>query len=217
MITVEQTDDGKWLAVCPHCRWKFAQPIHTKTRHDCRVTGERYIYVPTDWESRSREEKNPALSKRVSGHLVDDESAKNPTPPGLPRKVFNYTKATASHFAAGRPECTNEQVAERFAICQSNKCGFFIAKGDGLGQCAHQTCGCSLKRLTVSGENSKLRWADQECPAINPETAKPFWGKVNNDEMELRDNDGAREGGQPSPKNHSLARLFRFLRSLVVH
>ena len=179
MIKVEQTDDGKWLATCPHCRWKFAQPIHTKTRHDCKVTGERYVYVPADWETRSREDKNPWLAKQVSGRLIDDEPArKKPlAPPSLIRQVFNYTTAKVTHVAAGRPTCSDEQVTERFAICQSNVCGYFIAKGEGLGQCAHQSCGCALKRLSAQTEDSKLRWADQRCPAVVPGSDPPrrFW------------------------------------------
>ncbi len=207
-ITVEQIESGEWQANCPVCGWKSTQPTHTKTRHRCKVTGEVITYVPVDWETREKPTE-PRKKMRVK-------------PPGLMRQGVNYAQAAVKHELAGRPECTDEQVAERFAICQSNRCGFFIDKGEGLGQCAHQSCGCSLKRLSVKGEKSKLRWADQECPSINPETNKPWWGKIlvnetESNQVELRNNDGAGENRQPPPPNNLFTRGYRFLRSLAVH
>lgn len=81
--------------------------------------------------------------------------------PGLIRKAANFTKATAAHVAAGRPEASDEQVAERFAKCQA--CPLFKATSEGQGRCTHSTCGCNLKVVGLKGRN-KLRWADQKCP-----------------------------------------------------
>jgi hypothetical protein len=81
--------------------------------------------------------------------------------PTLAQKAVNFAGAAARHIAAGRPQCTDEQVEERFAICQG--CELYEAKNDSQGTCNHPSCGCSLKRVGVNGKN-KLRWADQACP-----------------------------------------------------
>jgi len=167
MITVEQTAEGTWLATCPHCGWQFTQAIHTKTRHNCPLTQERYTYVPADWETRSREEKNPYLLHRVGGSVIiaEDDPRRELKEPGLLVKANNYRKARAEHKRAGKPEATDEQVAERFAICQA--CPLFKPKGDGQGVCTHPSCGCSLKTVGLTGRN-KLRWAEQQCPLPAP-------------------------------------------------
>lgn len=93
--------------------------------------------------------------------------------PGVARMAGNFAKAYASHVIAGRPQATDEQVAERFAICQG--CELYKSTGEGRGQCLHESCGCYLKLVGVNGLN-KLRWADQACPlgkwqAVSPPQA----------------------------------------------
>lgn len=78
---------------------------------------------------------------------------------GVFRKAANFAKATAKHVAAGRPMATDEQVGERFTVCQA--CPHFTATGEGQGECAK--CGCGLKAVGVAGL-SKLRWATEACP-----------------------------------------------------
>jgi hypothetical protein len=92
----------------------------------------------------------------------------NQTPRRIPTKrrtlggkIVNFSKAAVQHLAAGCPQATDEQVAERFAICQG--CELFKPKAEGSGTCQHPSCGCSLKAVGVTGLN-KLRWADQKCP-----------------------------------------------------
>lgn len=100
-----------------------------------------------------------------------------PRGPGIARKAANAARSTAKHVSKGSPKATDAQVAERFAICSSNACGLYDAKGDGRGTCLHATCGCNLR--SVGDEDllpNKLRWADQECPvamwpAITPDGA----------------------------------------------
>lgn len=75
------------------------------------------------------------------------------------QKAATFAKSAARHVAAGMPQATDEQVAERFAICQV--CPHFSAKGEGQGECAK--CGCGLKAVGVSGLN-KLRWLGEKCP-----------------------------------------------------
>jgi hypothetical protein len=81
--------------------------------------------------------------------------------PGGMRKVANFVAASTQHLKAGRPQATDEQVAERFAICQG--CELFTLKDEGVGTCNHPSCGCSLKRVGIKGRN-KLRWGDSKCP-----------------------------------------------------
>lgn len=90
--------------------------------------------------------------------------------PSLFVKGANFIRAGASHIAAGTPQATDEQVAERFAICQA--CPLFKPKEDGHGVCTHSSCGCSLKTIGLTGKN-KLRWADQACPIGSWEAIKP--------------------------------------------
>jgi hypothetical protein len=139
-------------------------------RHKCNVTGETHTFYPPSWlENAEQRKKEREAAKPVK---------QQPNEPGLLQKTVNYTKAKASHVWHGSPEVTDEQMAERFAICQSNQCGLYIAKGEGLGTCGHKSCGCPLKRVSEKGEDSKLRWADQQCPATNPETGRSYWGKI---------------------------------------
>lgn len=81
--------------------------------------------------------------------------------PSLMVKANNLAKAAYNHAAAGMPQATDEQVAERFAICAS--CEVFKPTEPGEGVCTHKSCGCNIKAVGLTGRN-KLRWADQRCP-----------------------------------------------------
>jgi hypothetical protein len=81
--------------------------------------------------------------------------------PSIATKAKNFTAAVVKHVAAGGRQATDEQVADRFAICE--QCPLFKPKGDGQGVCTHSSCGCSLKAVGLTGRN-KLRWADSACP-----------------------------------------------------
>ena len=69
------------------------------------------------------------------------------------QKALNFAASSAKHVAAGMPQATEEQVAERFAICQS--CDHF----DGS---ACRQCGCPVVRERKF--LSKLSWAGESCP-----------------------------------------------------
>lgn len=75
------------------------------------------------------------------------------TSPSLLQKAKNFATSAAKHIRAGMPRCTQEQIDERFAICQG--CEFYK---DG----ACQKCGCPLKRERQF--ISKLSWAHEKCP-----------------------------------------------------
>jgi hypothetical protein len=80
----------------------------------------------------------------------------------------NFAHAAKAHFDAGMPQASDEQVAERFAICAA--CPLYKKKDDESGSCNHSKCGCNVKAVGLSGLN-KLRWAEQACPAGH-------WGAV---------------------------------------
>jgi hypothetical protein len=82
--------------------------------------------------------------------------------PGIMQKAANFGKALGSHAVNGFRKCTEEEIQERFKICQSNECGYFKKTGENNGVCTHTKCGCNLgneQRFL-----NKLGWANQECP-----------------------------------------------------
>ena len=73
--------------------------------------------------------------------------------PPLAERLRNFAASTAKHVAAGMPRATDEQIAERFAICQGCE---FLADG------ACSKCGCPIQREAKF--ISKLSWANEQCP-----------------------------------------------------
>jgi hypothetical protein len=88
---------------------------------------------------------------------VDETHPAYPAQPkpgvSLPQKVANFAASAAKHLAAGMPRATDEQVAQRFAICQG--CEFLSG-----GSCSK--CGCPVVRQ--ANFISKLSWAGESCP-----------------------------------------------------
>lgn len=76
-----------------------------------------------------------------------------PDAPPLTQKIANFAKSAVRHVASGMPMCTQEQVDERFAICQGCE---FLKDGACL------KCGCPLVREKKF--LSKLSWANESCP-----------------------------------------------------
>jgi hypothetical protein len=85
-----------------------------------------------------------------------------PQRPPLLKRLKNFTVAAIAHELRGAPTCTDEQIAERHAICKA--CELYIKSehNANLGVCGHSDCGCSLGR--ASKYLNKLAWADQQCP-----------------------------------------------------
>lgn len=76
-----------------------------------------------------------------------------PDAPTFLRKVQNFAGSVVSHVKAGMPRASEEEVARRFAICQT--CPFLVDQ-----TCVK--CGCPVireKRFI-----SKLSWANENCP-----------------------------------------------------
>jgi hypothetical protein len=103
------------------------------------------------------EQVRACIGSQDGDRLVVDE-----THPAYPRakpgvsliqKAANFATSAAKHVAAGMPRATDEQVAERFAICQG--CEFLSG-----GACSK--CGCPVVRQAKF--ISKLSWAAESCP-----------------------------------------------------
>jgi hypothetical protein len=103
------------------------------------------------------DEVRPCIVSQDGDTITVDE-----THPAYPRarpgvsiitKAANFATSAAKHIAAGMPRATDEQVAERFAICQG--CEFLSG-----GACSK--CGCPVVR--ESRFVSKLSWANEKCP-----------------------------------------------------
>jgi hypothetical protein len=107
--------------------------------HALRET-ETHFIVPRD-----RYEELCRLFRTAANAPADSTS--------LLSKAANFAASAARHVAAGMPRATDEQVAARFAICQT--CEHFDGK-------ACKKCGCHVvrKRQFVS----KLSWAGESCP-----------------------------------------------------
>src|SRR4051794_8919800 len=89
------------------------------------------------------------------------QKAPRPAKPPLLKRLANFSKAAITHAMNGAPTCTEEQIAERFAICKG--CDIFQPDADNpeVGVCTHSSCGCPVTRANKFV--SKLAWADQEC------------------------------------------------------
>jgi len=97
--------------------------------------------VSQDGESITVDETHPVYPTKAKPGLT------------LTQKVLNFTASAARHIAAGMPQTTEEEVAARFAICQS--CEHF--DGTACGK-----CGCPVVREKKF--LSKLSWANEKCP-----------------------------------------------------
>jgi hypothetical protein len=71
----------------------------------------------------------------------------------LPQKIVNFAASAAKHVGSGMARASEEQVAERFAICQ--QCQHFDGRACGK-------CGCPIVRERKFV--SKLAWANESCP-----------------------------------------------------
>jgi hypothetical protein len=146
------------------CQYKW---LNKETKEaQCKVCG-RIRTLPFDdfalmnHECKPRDGKQPVQVVKQS--------------PPLLKRLQNFSKAAITHAMNKSPTCSQEQINERFKICEG--CELF-QKTSGGGVCTHESCGCNLNRARVY--LNKLGWADQECPIGK-------WGKV---EPETQDDGG---------------------------
>lgn len=137
------------------------QETETTWRYTCDACGSTRV-------EKYENLRNPCMCNGVVWPKADPR--RDLVEPSLIRKAKNYARAATTHVATGSRLCTDEQVAERFAICQD--CPLFKPISEGVGVCTHKTCGCSLKKVGVKGKN-KLRWAEQICPYAEDENGAP--------------------------------------------
>lgn len=80
-------------------------------------------------------------------------------------KIIRFIKSLWFHVYAGLPKSTQQQIDDRWSIC--NSCEYMDKVNS---QC--KLCGCNLsnKRIFMN----KLAWADQHCPADK-------WGPIKNE------------------------------------
>ncbi len=104
------------------------------------------------------EQVRPCIVSQDGDQITVDET--HPAYPATPKqgltlaqKAANFAASAAKHVAAGMPRATDEQVAERFAICQG--CEHYDGK-------ACRKCGCPVVRERQF--ISKLSWAGESCP-----------------------------------------------------
>jgi hypothetical protein len=104
------------------------------------------------------EEVRPCIVSEDGDRITVDET--HPAYPATPKpglsiftKVRNFAASATKHVASGMPQATDEQVAARFAICQT--CEHFDGK-------ACRKCGCPVVREKKF--LSKLSWAGESCP-----------------------------------------------------
>lgn len=123
--------------VCPHKGDGECWSQRSKTAHVCAsiAAGEtKYLGLVTG-EAITRIEPGPSLMQRAA----------------------NFGSAAIQHVAAGMPESTPEQQAERLAICEtSGPNGTACELMTPERTCRHKSCGCQLDR--------KAAWLDQHCP-----------------------------------------------------
>ena len=108
----------------------------------------RACIVSEDGEQITVDVDHPAYPR----HLKPGFTPPRELPP-LAQRVANFAASAAKHVAAGMPRCTDEQIAERFAICQG--CEFLLNQ-------ACSKCGCPVVR--EARFVSKLSWANESCP-----------------------------------------------------
>jgi hypothetical protein len=123
------------------------------------ITGRR-----SSFEARCRErgytldEVRPCIVSQDGDRItvdVDHPAYPRRRKPGvsLLTKARNFAASTAAHVAAGMPQASEEEVARRFAICET--CEHFDGK-------ACRQCGCAVVRERKF--LSKLSWANEKCP-----------------------------------------------------
>ena len=71
-------------------------------------------------------------------------------------RIIRFFKSLWFHIYAGFPKSTQEEINNRWEIC--NSCEYIDKE---QSQC--KLCGCNLSNKKMF--MNKLAWADQECPA----------------------------------------------------
>lgn len=162
-FTITPLEGDQCKVVCDVCGKGVSIECWMAFNHTC-TDGTKTEYKPPGFNI---DDYNRRIAERRAQKKADREAAKRAevekNAPNIIRQGINYSVASVKHVAAGSPKASDEDVNKRFAICQSNQCGYYKVLKDSNGQCLHPSCGCPLKPVGING-NNKLRWADQKCP-----------------------------------------------------
>jgi hypothetical protein len=120
---------AKLYAVAPDRKSGYLEAVMA----EATPVSDTHIEIPTEAFARIRREYAQSVS--------------------LLQKAANFAASAAAHVAAGMPQASEEEVARRFAICET--CEHFDGK-------ACRQCGCAVVRERKF--LSKLSWANEKCP-----------------------------------------------------
>jgi rRNA maturation endonuclease Nob1 len=71
------------------------------------------------------------------------------------KKLINFGKSLSFHIGNGMPKSTQEEINQRFAICE--ECSSFDKDNE---EC--KICGCNINKKRIF--MNKLAWKDTSCP-----------------------------------------------------
>lgn len=119
---------------------------------ECRL---RHLEARCRHRGYTLDEVAACIVSRDGDRIVVDETHPSYPRPTLTRQAANFAAAAARHVASGGRQCTGEEIAARYAICEA--CPLLVD-----AHCTHKNCGCTIspKRAIVS----KLSWASESCP-----------------------------------------------------
>lgn len=102
-----------------------------------------------------RKEKEKEFAEAVAKSKSNYDSELVIEPPNLMHRMANFGKALVGHALGGFQKASEEQIKERYSICES--CSLYINN-----VCSHESCGCNIS--DTKKFLNKLAWAEQECP-----------------------------------------------------
>lgn len=76
------------------------------------------------------------------------------------QRIKTFIVAATKHAASGFPMCSDDEVKERYEICET--CHYFKEK-KGHKYCKSLGCGCNISRASNKYLN-KLAWKTESCP-----------------------------------------------------
>jgi len=112
---------------------------------------------------------HPCQVKKTRQEILKDNNIKLPS---IVTRLGNFGIAYIKHILKGNEACTDNEIAERFSICNApgldplskkQPC-IYYSKDDGV--CLE--CGCNVNLMRADVGLNKLSWKDSKC-------SKGFW------------------------------------------
>jgi hypothetical protein len=143
---------------CPE--WVPASLRSLAIEAKAKAVGEHFIHVDKFSARHPHSEAKARLFEALRDYidglpLLGTAVTDPPALPSLAQRVANFSKAVVKHVRDRGRQCTDDEIAARFAICE--QCPLLVDN-----HCTHKNCGCGIspKRSMVS----KLTWASESCP-----------------------------------------------------